>query len=116
MVEKETIEKEEFEKISEKYPSLPQTLVLKTDLIRRGVAFTDRAFEEIRDPRRYEHASRILFLYHKVQDARRGFEVPMCFAFNDGTHWMIQFGPPESEPYTVDFFDDKFWLYRTRRY
>ena len=39
--------KEEFEKVREKYPEIPRTLLLKTDLIRRGINPTLRAIQEM---------------------------------------------------------------------
>ena len=102
--------KEELEKILKKYPEVPRTIVLKADLQRAGVNFTDRASEEIRDSNRYEHTGRILFLYHMVQDSKDTFEIPIDFVFNDGTCWQIRLNDPKNDIYGVDFIDGKFWL------
>ncbi|MDY6972295.1 MAG: radical SAM protein [Thermodesulfobacteriota bacterium] len=102
--------KEEMEQIFDKYPEIPRTVVLKADLQRVGVDFTERAFEEISNAERYEHTGRILFLFHMTQESKKAFDIPSAFAFNDGTNWMIRLGNPENDIYTVDFVDGKFWL------
>lgn len=102
--------KEELERVCEKYPDVPRSIILKTDLQRRGVIFTQRAVQELQNPD-YEHSPSLLFQYHQVDKTKKsGFELPYVLSFNDGTYWMVRLSPPEYDPYTVDFMDGKFWL------
>jgi len=98
---------EELNMILERYPDVPRTFVLKLDLQRRGVCFTQRATEELQDIK-YEHSTNILFQWHQRDKKVNYF--PLAFYFNDGTAWGVRLGKPESEPYTVDLVDDNFWL------
>ena len=99
--------KEELFAVRRKYPYIPQSIVLKADLLRRGVIFTKRAAEELQKEC-YEHHPSKLFQFHKIDNV--SYKFPLDFAFNDGTRWCIRVSPPEMDPYTVDFIDETFWL------
>jgi hypothetical protein len=101
---------EELNYVIKKYPQFPRHLVLKTDLNRRGVNFTKRAVEKIQDPK-YEHQYNILFQWHQLDKTEERYELPLDMVFNDAARWGVRLGPPESDPYTVDFIDNKFWLF-----
>ena len=100
--------KEEFEMVCAKYPEAPKNLVLKADLCRRGVNFTEKALEMVQDTR-YEHNPYRVFQFHG-KDHVEDFKIPILFHFNDGTLVINILSPPEKDPYTVDFVDDKFWI------
>ncbi len=100
---------EEFEYITEKYSQVPQTFLLKTDLERRGVSFTEKARVALQNPS-YEHTTQLLFQWHQMDKTQESYEHPLCLYFNDGTGFGIRLGAPESDPWEVDFIDGDFWL------
>ena len=105
----EMTREEEFEYIARKYPQVPRTFILKTDLERRGVTYTEKAIKEIQNPR-YEHSCHLLFQWHQIDKTQEKYELPLNMFFNEGTIWGVRLGPPESDPWVVDFIDDKLWV------
>lgn len=100
---------EEFEYISKKYPQVPRTFLLKTDLERRGVNFTKAAIKELQDPR-HEHTTQILFQWHQIDKTEESYEHPLALYFNDGTFFGIRLGAPETDPWVIDYIEGSFWL------
>ena len=100
--------KEEFEFIRKKYPDVPVTFVLKTDLVRRGVAFTRKALQRLQDPY-FEHAPHVLFDYHHIDNVET-YEIPISGYFRDGMITGTILGAPENDPWVIDIVDDSFWI------
>lgn len=100
---------EEFDHISKKFPQVPRTLLLKTDLQRRGCTFTKAAIAELQDASRYEHTTQLLFQWHQI-DQTESYDHPLSFSFNDGTFFGIRLGPPEADPWTLDYIDGRFYV------
>ena len=97
---------EEFEKMAEKYPEYPRRLLLKTDLLRRGVTLSKSFQEKLNNP--YYEKSNSFFQWHSedlVADI-----IPLAFKLSDGTIVGFCLSPPEFEPYTIDEIDGRMWV------
>ena len=99
---------EEFGLIREKYPDIPQTFLLKTDMVRRGITFTVEALEKLQDPY-FEHCPHLLFDYHHMDNVT-SYEIPISGYCNDGTVIGTILGPPENDTWTIGLQDDEFWI------
>ena len=76
---------------------------------RRGLRFTRGALDELNRNPYYDLTPSILFQWH--QEDYVGYEgVPFVFMLRDGTCVMVRLGVLESDPYTIDFADGKFWF------
>lgn len=98
----------DFKKLWEKYFDVPKTFILKEDLMIRGVSLTKEAIEKLQEPY-YEHTHAIYQWHHK--DFTEGYGVPFDLYFKDGTRAGFRIGTHETDPYTIDFSQGKFWLY-----
>jgi len=101
--------KEEFEHVMNKFPDSPRTIVLKTDLLRRGVILTDEARKHAAE----FYASQVYrrsFQWNQEHYSAEQEQIPIDFYFNDQTHTQLVLGRPESDPYTLDYLDDQFWI------
>jgi len=101
--------REEFDMVREKYPQIPRTILLKEDVLRRGVTFTSSALKAIQDLSISYHVY-ILFQWHKM-DETSGLKIPESIIFRDGTYVSVLLSPPETDPYTIDIRDGEFWLF-----
>ncbi|RLA92066.1 MAG: hypothetical protein DRG25_06865 [Deltaproteobacteria bacterium] len=104
----EMARKKEFDMVCEKYPEAPRNIILKADLLRRGITITKPALEKLQDPY-YEHNPYRLFQWHG-KDHVEEFKLPCQFIMNDGSSVMLVMSPPEKDPYTLDLEDDEFWI------
>jgi hypothetical protein len=91
--------------VAAKYPEVPKLVILKIDLNRRGVVYTDRAFSAC-DPGYY-------YLQEENLNTQDRFMAPVGFLLRDGssvckTHREIP--GFHREPYTVDYIDGKFMV------
>lgn len=94
-----------IEQVAAKYPDVPYLIILKIDIKRRGVIYTERALEAV-DPE-----------FHLVQavniNTDEEMPAPLGFLLRDGssvceTH--IETYPFHREPYVIDHIDGKFYI------
>jgi hypothetical protein len=81
-----------FEETAHKYPDVPRFVILKLDLYRRGIVYSDRVMEE------------------------RGQALPGPLILRDGTT-VLQFpGDNQLEPYRIDFVDGRMGIFYGEEY
>jgi len=101
--------REEFEYVMNKFPDSPRSIVLKTDLLRRGVILTDEARRRAADFYASEVARRSFQWNQEFHQAEHE-QIPIDFYFNDQTHTQLVLGRPENDPYTLDYLDGGFFI------
>ena len=94
--------------VSIKYPNVPKLLILKIDVQRRGVTYTEAAQKRI-DPK-----------IHQVQtQGQQGFRIeqryyPEGLILKDGSYLIVSYDydydNQKRDPYVVDVIDDKIWI------
>lgn len=91
------IKEPSFEDIVAKYPELPRSFILKVDVYRRGVLYSDAA-KALADPK-----------VHQLNDA----QVPVGLTLNDGSTLVgvyYDFSQAQRDPYLVDVIDGKAYI------
>jgi hypothetical protein len=91
--------------VVQKYPEMPRLLILKTDVQRRGVHYTDRALGLV-DESVHQLRGPALFGY---RDGRLS-PLPESLLLRDGTSIITGPTPLDQEPYIVDEIDGKLFL------
>lgn len=96
--------------VEEKYPDVPKMTILKTDVSRRGLLYTEKAFSKV-DPNRH-HVEPQEFM-GTMRDL--GIQAsPIGLTMRDGSlicrgHWVTDENT-QREPYLVDVVDDRIVL------
>ncbi len=93
------------EGLAEKYPDVPKSIILKLDLQRRGVIFTDATSDATCAP--YYRGPEVTAFSNKETNVR---PFPGPILLRDGTSVLT--GPNDSQfltPYTIDHSDGKFY-------
>lgn len=99
----------QFKDIVEKYPQIPKLLILKIDVQRRGVYYTQNALNKI-DPDVYQLiGSNVFFASLGARDPKTK-SVPESLILKDGTTIITDPTPLEQNPYVVDYREGKFVL------
>lgn len=91
-----------FKEVIEKYPQVPRLIILKTDVQRRGVHYTDRALSVL-DESIYQLRSPYIFGSRDAQVTSG----PESLLLRDGTSIIADSTPIDKNPYTVDLVDGK---------
>lgn len=91
-----------FDEVAAKYPQFPRLVLLKTDLHRRGVHYTDRALSSL-DPNRHQTGGTHIFGTRDGKLTQR----PEALILRDGTSVLTTSTPLEEDPYIVDFTDGR---------
>ena len=86
--------------VTQKYPDVSPFVILKTDIQRRGIAYTERALAAV-DPKLYLTRVRTIF----GPDAGPNHHVPVSFSLRDGTSVLISPNELMPNPYTIDQID-----------
>ncbi len=94
-----------FEEVSAKYPEFPRLIMLKTDIHRRGVFYTDKALETV-DVTKHQLGGTHIFGTRDGKLTQR----PEAFILRDGTSVLSTPTPLEDNPYIVDYIDGKLVL------
>ena len=94
-----------FEEVSAKYPEFPRLIMLKTDIHRRGVFYTDKALETV-DVTKHQLGGTHIFGTRDGKLTQR----PEAFILRDGTSVLSTPTPLEDSPYIVDQIDGKLVL------
>lgn len=94
-----------LDEVAAKYPQFPRLIILKTDIQRRGVHYTDRALSVV-DPAVHQLAGTHIF------GTRDGILTsrPEAFILRDGTSVLTSPTPLEQNPYIVDLRDGRLVL------
>lgn len=92
--------------VAAKYPEVPRLIILKTDVQRRGVFYTDRALSVL-DEDRHSVTGTHIFGSRDGDLALR----PESLLLRDGTSIITTPTPQELDPYRVDLADGKPWLF-----
>ena len=110
-------EKYDLDKYFERYPEVPKEVIIKEDILRLGVSFTDEALEE---SSKYTTKSYYLFSYDQtdVEEMKRQefLKAPECFKFKGGPYDLRTsnnktcLDKPENTPYKIDFIEGKVQL------
>jgi hypothetical protein len=96
-----------FEEVVEQYPELPRLNILKTDLQRRGVHFTDDTLAHV-DPQFYQTTGANVFFSTLGARDQACRSVPEGLVLRDGTTVIVDATPLEQNPYVIDFRDGRF--------
>jgi hypothetical protein len=94
-----------FEEVAAKYPEFPRLVMLKIDIHRRGVYYTDSALEAV-DPEKHQTGGTHIFGTRDGKLTSR----PEAFVLRDGTSVLTTPTPLENDPYTVELIDGKLIL------
>ncbi|MCI1946074.1 radical SAM protein [Clostridium luticellarii] len=98
-----------FEDVVEKYPQIPRLLILKIDVQRRGVYYTQNVLDKI-DPDVYQLiGSNVFFASLGARDPKTK-SVPESLILRDGTIIITDPTPLDQNPYIMDYRDGKFVL------
>lgn len=94
-----------LDEVAAQYPQFPRLIILKTDIQRRGVHYTDRALSVV-DPAVHQLAGTHIF------GTRDGILTsrPEAFILRDGTSVLTSPTPLEQNPYIVDLRDGRLVL------
>lgn len=94
-----------LKKVTEKYPEVPPLVILKIDVQRRGVHYTERALS-VMDENVHQLRSPYIF---GSRDAQLK-PLPESLLLRDGTSIIVDPTPIEKNPYTVDLAEGKLVL------
>lgn len=99
-----------FAEVGEKYPFFPKMVMLKIDIHRRGIHYTDAALAAV-DPQRHQLGGTHLFgtrdgSYKKKNDGQE-IRRPEAFVLRDGTSVLTTPTPLELNPYILDAVGDR---------
>jgi len=98
-----------FRDVVEKYPEIPKLIILKIDVQRRGVYYTQNALNKI-DPTIYQVTGANIFFAALGARDQTTKSVPESLILRDGTTIITDPTPLEQNPYIVDYRDGKFVL------
>lgn len=88
-----------------RYPEVPRLIIIKTDVQRRGVFYTEKALEVLNETAHQVTGTHIFGARDGQLEAR-----PESLLLRDGTSIITTPTPLDENPYTVDLIDGKLWL------
>jgi hypothetical protein len=94
-----------LDEVVEKYTDIPRLIIIKIDVQRRGVHYTDKALEKL-DPSRHQIRGAALF----GSRDNKLTPLPESLILRDGTTVLTDPTPLENNPYVVDYEDDRLVL------
>lgn len=102
-----------FEEVAAAYPYFPKLIMLKIDVHRRGIHYTEAALNAV-DPARHQLGGTHLFgtrdgKYIKTQEGKNRRR-PEAFILRDGTSVLTTPTPIEQNPYVLDAVDGKLMI------
>lgn len=98
-----------FDEVVKKYPQIPRFIILKIDVQRRGVYYTQEALEHI-EPDKYQLTGANIFFAGLGARDQKTKSVPESLILKDGTTIITDPTPLEQKPYLVDYRDGRFVL------
>ena len=101
---------EPFEETVARYPQLPRLNLLKTDVQRRGVCYTEKVLKHV-DANKYQlTGSNVFFSTLGARDQANKFGIPEALVLRDGSIVITDATPLEQNPYIVDYIDERYVL------
>ena len=88
-----------------KYSKISPLVILKSDVLRRGIAYTSRALSAV-DPQKHQYQQRVLVGWNGNQNSY----VPVSLTLRDGSSLIIAPVPNAKNPYIIDKIDGKLFL------
>jgi len=97
----------------EAFPDVAKPIIIKTDIVRLGVKFGERALQIFKKRDDILFKGYHLFSYDRDIPVMYSERIPYDFYFEDGTPdgTLIQVRSYKQSPYTIDYSDEKFMLY-----
>ena len=95
-------QKTTLDEVAERYPDVPRLLIIKTDVQRRGVFYTDAALSLLDEAKHQTTGTHIFGARDGVIALR-----PESLLLRDGTSIITTPTPLEENPYVVDVLDGK---------
>jgi len=106
--------KYDLEKYFEKYPDCPKEVILKEDVMRFGVVFSEAALE---NQEGFATKTYYIFSYDKADKKGEGFKAPECWKFSGGPYDLRKtnnksiMADEDRTPYKIDKIDGKIQLF-----
>lgn len=101
---------EPFEETVARYPQLPRLNLLKTDVQRRGVCYTENVLKHV-DANKYQlTGSNVFFSTLGARDQANKFGIPEALVLRDGSIVITDATPLDQNPYIVDYIDERYVL------
>lgn len=94
-----------LEEVISKYSDVSPLMILKSDVIRRGISYTQKALDAV-DPNKHQHQQRVLVGLNGTQNSN----VPVSLTLRDGSSIILSPAPNAKNPYIVDEIDGKLFL------
>ncbi len=94
-----------FNEVVAKYPEVSRFVILKTDVQRRGVTYTERALAQAD---RAQHLMQARSIFHAIGE--KSAPVPVSLLMRDGTSILAGPRPDSVDTYQVDFIDGRLVL------
>lgn len=94
-----------LKEVIEKYSDVSPFVIIKADVIRRTVTYTERALQVL-DPNKHQVQQRVLIGSNEGKNGH----VPVSLLLRDGTSIIIMPDPGAVNPYVVDYVDGKLVL------
>lgn len=94
-----------LQEILEKYHDVSPFAIIKADVIRRSIRYTEQALAAL-DKSKHQYQQRVLIGSNGEADAA----VPVSLLLRDGTSIIIMPNPKAQDPYVVDFIDGRLYL------
>lgn len=91
-----------LKEVQEKYPELPTYWLLKVDMQRRGITYSEAALAKVDLSRHAVHAHSLLAGVRNKQDYR-----PTGLVFKDGSTTVMDMASDQRDPYLIDVVNDK---------
>lgn len=94
-----------LKEILDKYSDISPFAIIKADVTRRSLTYTDRALAAV-DKSRHQYQQRVLI----GSNGDEGAAVPVALTLRDGSSIIVMPSRTASNPYVVDEIDGKLWL------
>lgn len=94
-----------LDEVIEKYKDIPPLVILKSDVTRRSITYTQKALEAV-DPDRHQYQQRVLIGYNGEVNSR----IPVSLTLRDGASIIMMPIPNARNPYVIDAIDGKTFL------
>lgn len=93
------------QEVTEKYSDVSPFSILKSDVLRRGIVYTEQALGAV-DPSRHQYQQRVLIGSNGEENSC----VPVSLTLRDGSTIIIGPNPAAKNPYVVDLLDGQPFL------
>ena len=89
-----------------RHPDVHPNIILKTDMVRQGIAVSKRATEQFRQMDDVAWRGYHFFSYNRQETKVFSDKLPMALCLEDGC--TVQLETDANSPYLLDFVDDDF--------